>query len=526
MSTETVITRIRVHPASPAASTSKALSILDSVCSAFFSFAAAKLYPARADKPDAFDPALLERTLAHVLSAYPHWSGVLRLSKSDDGGRAYQRRFGRVWVDFGSSTEPGVLLSFAERDELLASLIPPTAEGEPHDAAVLEHAGIYPDLASVVALRPEVTSAPAFAVRVVRFACGGVALGFRVSHTLADAGTLNRFVADWAEVHRTALAASGSLENVLLPDRPFAPEALDAYALGDLDANEPDEAVEAVYKALPRSAFDLWASPERHPPSMVRSSGPDSNNAELDTAAGSPRGTPAPWETWDLAAPVSLKTLFLASGTLARIWAAAGGREGGVSAHDALVGHFWRLVVRARGLPVGREVRITPAVGVRMRLDPPLKSEALGSNFVLLASSATSDALAREGGEAVAARAIRSTIAAATPATLGALLHHEAHQLDPIRVQPYFCGEEHTSMSSWIGAGAYEADFGAGPPAYAEGVLPAVDGMLLFEDVTGTAKKWVDRGARVKLALRDEVMRAVLADPELLSPEAGIVRSA
>ncbi|GAA5935405.1 hypothetical protein JCM3775_006264 [Rhodotorula graminis] len=510
----------RIFPRAPSRSTSKPLSIIDSVCSAFFSFAAVKLYPAVVDQPDPFKPALVEASLGHVLSAYPHWAGRLRLAKPDDPGRPYQKRFGRIFVEYGSPSDPGVLLAFAERDTPLAPLIPPLVEGETVDAASLERAGVYPELSSVVTLRPSPTDGAALAVQVLRFSCGGVAVGFRVSHSLADAGTLNRFVADWADVHRVALASPGSLDGVPLPHRPFEPELLDEHAMGDLDADELDEATEREYAKLPRTALDLWAprpGSAPHPEGMALTSGPDPSIDAVDAALGRPRGSPLPWSTWHLDEPVSLRSLYLAPPTLERIWAAAGGREGGVSAHDALVGHFWRLSVRARDLTAGTEARITPAVGLRARLDPPLSPDALGSNFVLLASSSTSDKVAGAGGEAVAARAIRSTIDSASPAALGALLSHEAHALDPVRVQPYFCGEEHTSMSSWIGAGAYGADFGSGAPTYAEGVLPSVDGMLLFEDVPGEGRKWIERGARVKLALRNEVMDKVLSDPELLS---------
>ena len=506
----------RIFPRAPAPPTTKALSILDSTCSAFFSFAAAKLYPAVPDRPDPFTPALVEASLAHVLSAYPHWAGRLRLAKSSDQGRPYQTRFGRIWADWGSSSDPGVVLSFAKSDTPLAPLVPPLVEGEIVDGSALERAGVNPDLSSVVALRPSPTEAPALAVQALHFTCGGVAVGFRVSHSLADAGTLNRFVADWADVHRAALAAGGALDDVPLPHRPFQPDALDQQATGDLDADELDEAVVREYAKLPRTALDLWADPACHPDGMAVTSGPDPSIDALDAALGRPRGSPPPWSTWHSDQPVSVRSLFLSPPTLERIWAAAGGREGGVSSHDALVGHFWRLCVRARKLAAGTEVRITPAVGVRARLDPPLSPDTIGSNFVLLASISMSDKVAGAGGEAVAAQAIRATINSATPSALSALLAHEAHALDPLQVQPYFCGEEHTSMSSWIGAGVYDADFGSGPPVYAEGVMPAVDGMLLFEDVPGEGRKWLERGARVKLALRDEVMKKVLADPELL----------
>ena len=137
------------------------------MCAAIPSYTCAKLYSApRSDSSqaaavDPFDPALLESTLAHTLSAYPHWAGRIRFTGPNDGGRPYQRRSGRVWVDFGSpADDPGVALSFADCNERLESLVPSLDEGKPCDSGVLERAGVYPPFPSVVMLRPTVVPGP------------------------------------------------------------------------------------------------------------------------------------------------------------------------------------------------------------------------------------------------------------------------------------------------------------------------------------------------------------------------------
>ncbi|GAA5894250.1 hypothetical protein JCM6882_007612 [Rhodosporidiobolus microsporus] len=527
----TPLQSFRIHPSiRPTTPIVRPLSILDTACSDFSSFSAAKVYsPPSPGAQDPFRPSLLTTSLAHILSAYPHFAGKLRLARPDDEGRPYQKRFGRVWVEYGKDSDPGVSLLFSERDVALATCLPSRLADGLFDASSLNDAGVYPEAGDVVELRPTPTEAPALAIRATRFSDGGVVLAFKISHTLADASTLNRFVVDWADVH-CAFLVSGSTADVPLPSRPFDPEALDAHAADDLDAPSPDPAVKAQYRRIPRTAIDMWAHPERHPVGAVKSSAPDAAIAALDAAAGEERGEPAPWETWDVAAPVSLRAVDLSAEDVQRLWRRAqvssdeGGEAGAstpvkVTAHDALVGHFWRLSMKARALSPDTLVSLTPAVGVRSRLSPPLPSDFVGSAFTLLRSEALYDALTSSTtGPFIAGSAIRRTINSATPSSLSALLHHTAHVLDPIRVWPYFCGDTHTSMSSWIGAGSYAADFGSGQPILAEGVLPPVDNMLLFEDVPsaeGGGGKWYERGAKVKLALREDVMEKVLADPEL-----------
>lgn len=532
---QTAFTSSRVFPAVRPAPTTRPLSILDTACSDFSSFCAAKAYsPPPLGKPDPFQPSLLRISLAHVLSAYPQFAGKLRLARSDDRGRPYQKRFGRIWVEYGKDSDPGVSFSCSQRDVPLETCMPKRLSEGVFDATNLHRAGVYPEAGDVLELRPTPTQGPAFAIRITRFGDGGTVLAFKISHTFADASTLNRFVADWSDAHRTLLS-TGSIDSIGLPSRPFDPAALDSHAAGDLDASFPDPAIEVEYRRIPRTAFDMWASPERHPPGAVRSSSPAAEVDEQDKASGRDRGEPAPWATWDMAAPVLLRAVEVSAEDVQRIWRRAqlapsnNGENGGagssspaliqVTAHDALVGHFWRLSMKARNVPSDTLVSLTPAVGVRSRLSPPLPAETVGSPFVLLRSEADySSLISPSTGPAVAASAIRRTINSATPSALSALLHHTAYDLDPIRIWPYFCGDIHTSMSSWIGAGSYAADFGSGTPLLAEGVLPPVDNMLLFEDVAGAKEgggRWWQQGARVKLALREDVMGKVLADPEL-----------
>lgn len=520
---------MRVKPTrkTPPTAISRPLSIVDTLCTNF-GFSAWKIYRTPENK-DVFQPALLTRSLAHVLAAYPHWAGRVRLSRPSDVGRPYQKRYGRLWVDYGTSTDPGVQLTFVQRAERLSDCLPWPGDNGITDQATLDAAQLPPHPDEIIHLRTSqaAPNPPAVAIRVSTFACGSVVLGFRVSHTLADATSFELFVQDWATAHRAFVKGDPSPP---LPARTFDPEALDARAAGDLDSVVADPEIEARYDQLPRTSFDNWADPENHPPGLVNNSAPAPELRDMDAALGRTRGDPAPWLTWDLRAPVEVCSLELTPDELKRIWQHGQDpddptfttlpKNSRTSTHDALVAHFWRLSVRARDLPDGTVVSLTPAIGLRPRLAPPLSPSFVGSSFVLLSSRVEKTAMVEPGSGLVkAASAIRSTINAATPDALSALLHHHAHELDPTRLQPSFCGDHHTGMSSWIGSGAYLADFGTGRPIQADGALGPVDNMFLFQDLPvgegADGGKWYDRGASVKLSLRSDVMKRVLADPEL-----------
>lgn len=520
---------MRVQPTSqsPPTPISRPLSIVDTLCTNF-AFCAWKIYQTLDDDQDAFQPVLLTRSLAHVLAAYPHWAGRIRLSRPSDLGRPYQKRYGRLWVDYGTSGDPGVQLTFVQRAERLSACLPRSGDDGITDLATFGAAQLHPDPDEIIHLRKSQAdpNPPAVAIRVSSFACGSVVLGFRVSHTLADASSFELFVQDWAAVNHSFVKGDPSPP---LPVRTFDPEALDARAAGDLDSAVADAELEARYHLLPRTYFDMWTDPENHPPGLVRNLAPAPELQDMDAAMGRPRGDPAPWSTWDLTAPVKVCSLELTPDELKRIWRQGRDPSGSnsttlpkntrISAHDALVAHFWRLSVRARDLPDGTVASLTPAIGLRPRLTPPLPPSFVGSPFILLSSRVEKTSMVEPTGLYKSASAIRSTVNAATPQALSALLHHHAHELDPTRFQPTFQGEVHTVMSSWIGSGAYLADFGTGRPTRAEGALAPLDNMLLFQDLPvhegEDGVKWYDRGVQVKLSLRSDVMKRVLADPEL-----------
>ncbi|GAA5914600.1 hypothetical protein JCM6882_001214 [Rhodosporidiobolus microsporus] len=509
-----------VLPSIPSvAPVNRPLSILDNAAAAWPSFAIVKVFPPSLGARDPFNASLLSASLAHVLSAYPHLAGKLRLAQPDDVGRPCQKRYGRVWVEYGTPNDPGVSFSFLQRDELVKA-VPPREVGErAADFGDLCEPPLVPAGPEVMEGQPADVERPGFAICVTRFGDGAAVFGLRIAHVLADATTLNRFVSDWGDVHR-ALLLTGSTTSIPLPHRPLSTEALDAHAAGDLDSPLPDPAVEAQYRLLPCSGYDLWAHPELHPPGAVQTSALHPAVAADDAARGHERGEPAPWSTWDLASPCTRRTVELSAAEVQGLWRRAQASSGAVkiTAHDALVAHFWRLSIRARELPPSTTVSLITAISARSRLGPSLPDTSVGSLVFGGITQVASGDLVSPCGSFPTAALLRQTVNAATPLNLSVILHHMGHQLDPIRTATIFAGSTHLPVSSWIRSGSYAADFGTGAPSCSRGFMPPVDGFFIFDEVAGrprNGQKWWERGAVISLSLREDVMERVLADPEL-----------
>ncbi|GAA5919202.1 hypothetical protein JCM6882_006093 [Rhodosporidiobolus microsporus] len=518
----------RVHPSTRSpAPVVRPFSVCDNAASAFLSFSFTKVFPpALPGAQDPFNSSLLSASLAHVLSAYPHFAGKLRLARADDVGRPYQKRYGRVWVEYGAQSDPGVSFTFVQRKDLVKSILPKEVGERVSDFGALFALPILPDGGEIVELRASPTDRPALAIRVTRFSDGAAVFGVRIAHALADATTLNRFIADWSDIHR-ALLLAGSISTIPLPSRPFDPEALDAHAAGDLDSPFPDPAVEAQYRLLGRLEYDLWARPELHPPGMVQSSAPHSSAVAEDAARGGERGEPAPWSTWDVSAPVVVRAVQLSAEEVQRIWrraqalldASAGtGDSVKITAHDAVVAHLWRLSTRARNLPPATTLSIIPVINVRSRVSPPLALNSSGCPTFFSCAQVDSNDILSPAGLSIAASSLRQAIQTATPSTISALLRHNAYELDPLRMLDYFGGSTHLTVSSWLRSGAYSADFGTGTPLCARGMVMPADGLFLLDDVAAEAwegQRWWERGAMMQIWLKEDVMERMLADPEL-----------
>jgi hypothetical protein len=533
------VSKSRVFPSKHAtargvAPNATTLSILDATVAAFTPCAAAWIY----DKPSSglthiITPDAFRRSLEVTLDSYPQWAGQLGWAPIDPNGE-HTARPCRPRLVWGSDADPGVDFIVARCEANIPDAVPDVAsrravEHGCWDAASAGTLALLPPYLLDLALRsvtsPERPGAPCMVAQLTSFACGGFALAIGLTHPLADAQTLVNFARDWAAVH-TAMTAEASRP---LPELApvFDPTLLDAHASGDIDAPSPNAAILAQASSLPAHRYDWWASGPGAPEwATAQTLAPV---GEAFSAPHEKPGVPLPWHEWDLGAPVARTIVHFAPAEVARIWAVVStSSESGprVSRLDALLAHLWACIVRARGLGADDDspVHLDVTLGVRARTGPPLPDAFVGSPLVILAATLPAAAVAAPSTPvAVVAGRIRATVAALDPSALGAYLHERAHARVPHRTWGTFLGLRHTLVTSWLGLGIYAIDFGAGAPRYIEPVMPDADGCVQVMEAgarpsaagASETRRWHEEPVGVRLHLREDVMRKLLADPLL-----------
>ncbi|KAL6239965.1 hypothetical protein BDW75DRAFT_235799 [Aspergillus navahoensis] len=147
-------------------------------------------------------------------------------------------------------------------------------------------------------------------IQVTQFDCGGVAVGIRIAHPLADAQTLSVFMKRWSFEHLILFLSESALDGVSTPETELpgpvlSRQLLDSQAAGDISALSPDETILAKPRALPSSRYDWFypasdGDPDRSLPTGITRS-----------MIKSP-GTPMPKEDWDTNSPsIPYQTSFL-----------------------------------------------------------------------------------------------------------------------------------------------------------------------------------------------------------------------
>ncbi|PYI07498.1 transferase family protein [Aspergillus sclerotiicarbonarius CBS 121057] len=523
-----------------------ALSLLDAITVNFLDTCAVWLF----DRPELqtqFDFVdHLRQSLRATLDAYPQWCGLVKaintvngpLAAGEDQLAPHARRFGRVYIHYGTRSDPGVEFiaarSTATLDELhpssrrtsqplwdqekvnLSQFVPTTRLANP---ANVSDANILP---------------PIMAIQVTELACGGFALAVKIAHTLADASAMIYFVKNWASVNRSLLlgVATPALNPV------FEPERLDNAAAGDINAALPDESILQQAETLPFHRYDWWNVPADSPrkkqiPEAFR------------TKELSPAGKQIPWPEWDLKAPVSHYIMHLSRNQVEAIWkqasnaSSADAKDSRLSRHDAVLAHIWASINRARNMhndPGPVHCDLTYGCRPAFQLgDAFMGSLAVMVNVEMAGADVTTTAKSDGKETAVLppiAQRIRQTLSRVRdPALLAAHLHSLAYETSPQRIWQGFLGTRHVMTTTWARAGLYEVDFGLGPhptARYADGILANLDGLVLIKeappgrtsDVNGDAPPtWTDHGVDVQLHLRTEDMERLLLDPLLLPNE-------
>jgi hypothetical protein len=474
----------------------------------------------------------LRTALRVTLDAYPQWCGFLKSVLCIENHQLpseaavfpiHAKRYGRVYVHYGTGSDPGVefvdATSTATVDRLYSTT---SAKRRPiwnrrSDDETL--AQFVPPTDIVHALEPNEKDANGLhksimAIQLTRLACGGLVIAAKIAHPLADITSLTEFVRDWASVSRAMLAEAPL--PVLGPI--FEPSRLDAFAAGVINDEVADSDIMKDALSLPLHRYDWWAAPAQ-PPSPFPSDLP-------------PAGKPMPWNEWDTKAPVDIHTVHFSRQQVDHLWrsatqdSCATSSDLRISKHDALLAHVWSCVVRARGLQNDQNpVHCDLVLGAR----PAFK---LGNCFVGSPTMMMNIEMAASGvasGQAIAniAQRIRETVTTVNvPERLAAHLHSITYEKSPQRIWQGFLGQRHIMVTTWARAGLYDVDFGLGSRIrYADGVVPGLNGCILIVDSAPTeptphsdsvAQGWTTNGVDVTLPLRCEDMERLLRDPLLL----------
>lgn len=148
------------------------------------------------------DIDLIKKSLEHTLSVHPRQSGHLRRSEYVKNGD-HTQRYGRLYVEFGTETDPGVEVIEARCDQDLHSVFP--SNKEKYKNFMTEPLPFKKEFSSKILLKlhgDDDDGAPVMSVQLTHFKCGGLGLNVRFLHCLCDARSFADILHDWASVCR------------------------------------------------------------------------------------------------------------------------------------------------------------------------------------------------------------------------------------------------------------------------------------------------------------------------------------
>ncbi|MCJ1478959.1 hypothetical protein MMC13_007643 [Lambiella insularis] len=499
-------------------------------------------------------------TTSHTLAAYPHWAGevshiphpyVAAPAASTQHFPPHARRLHRLFVTYGTEADPGVLFATASCAVALAEVVPSSAERarmvKGWDASGVDFGQFLPEMEGWFAqgVLDATEGQGGMGVQVTEFACGSVAIGVKMAHSLADAAAMVGFVKGWAGLHRDLLekydgAAEDFIQMVVEKGRTrggegvgdfeelfgtlksvepvpvFDPLLLDAAASGDIQATHADPKLVMRAQELPQHRYDWWASGKTIPSGFEAK--------EL--------GASIPWDEWDQEAEVAHRILHFSAKELESIWKAASEVKGGesrsrISRHDAILAFVWMLLNRARGLShEDCPVHLNMTLGLRTRLSLP--EYFVGSPILLSQVSSPGREVSDSSQLNVTAKRIRDTLGLFDAAALGAVLHEAVFQENPQRYWNGFLGRRDVLVTSWARLEAYTVNFdrsNKAEPWFVEPVMPTMAGIIEVIEAAplanerndpkttkGDQRQWYRNGVDVDVNFEKAVMERIVAD--------------
>lgn len=536
----TTIRTERLFPRSKPAENAVPLSLLDATTAEFAPTCVVWL----CERPDQVQnlPRLFRHSLEVTLNDYLHWTGQLRsiatlspneLTSQESSFAPHARRYGRVYVHYGTPQDPGVEFVTAQSTATVDTICPAsrTTNQPLWDRQTLSLQVLVPSTRVVNPVRPsppdQTSPLPALAIQLTQLACGGFSVAAKLAHSFGDIQALVHFMKDWSTVLRWTISTSTQPRPVLSP--PFNPEQVDEKAAGDINADYPDPAVLEQIEELPLHRYDWFAATPQCPwtqeiPEVFR-------DQDLP-----PVGKAMPWSEWDTEAPVSHYLVHLNRKQVESLWQdsvsdSAGDTDGSrISRHDAILAHIWSCIARARQQQADPGLlHCNLTIGARPALQ--LVNTFIGSPTLMVNIEMTGKELAAPtslGGQPTRSIAehIRKTITRVNnPTALAAHLHSIAFEKTPQRIWQAFLGQRHLIVTSWARAGLYEIDFGLSETTivrYAEGVIPDLDGIVEIREappgdkVGGSPQgSWTDHGVDISIQICAEDMERLRRDPLL-----------
>ncbi|KAJ6815053.1 tryptamine hydroxycinnamoyltransferase 2-like [Iris pallida] len=355
--------------------------------------------------------SVLTESLSRVLAPYPHLAGT---------------------IDYDSSSRPSFVLNNAGVRLVATQVnVPMDEKSLIHDPTT--HGNLYP--------RVHDGANEVFQVQLNRYACGGMVIGFTISHTISDGYSIFQFIARWAEAARGLAAAAPP------PPPPY-------------------------YNVDRNSLFV-----PRNPPTCKYDHRETESKQLVNTKSSPPAAARSPVDNLTVQFPAEF---------ISELKRRVPYR---CTTFECLSAHIWKKIVTARGHDHDERTRLRIAVNGRGKMRPVVPRDYFG-NLVCwaLPTSQVGEVVSNDVGNNVST--IRKALKQIDDSyfrsfiDFGEILNEEGGD-EELMVTAEEWGEliyPDIEMDSWLGFPMNDIDFGTGAPKVmlppdipAEGVVTLVD---------------------------------------------------